>query len=358
MKKVIALVLALIMVFGLAACGGGGGSNNNNSAEAPKWPDGDVTLYFPYDESSLTAINASTMAAWITDQTGKKAEVEYNKTANGWNLAEKMLKADADGLTLMIVGLDALTGYVKGDWTTAPYDASKFQIVTGFTQPYPYSGCMLITQADAPYSTWAELEAYAKEHKDEVLVADRAGSIMTTKLKSLFNQTGLSEYVHWVPASSDSVKTGIDPSNRSINIAIFDEASAVKYLQDPEKYKAIINCRHDNDFSYYPAETKGLDDIKKVPTLLDVFGKEKAEQYNVPNTTAIICRAEVPAETVAQIKAVCDALGNVEKSDATDSFYVRQRVNGGTSKYYAFNAADIQKEWERLVPIIKEIEGK
>ena len=357
MKKVIALVLALLMVFGLAACGNGGGGNNNQ-AEAPKWPDGDVTLFFPYDESSLTAVNATTMADWIREQTGKKAEVEYNKTANGWNLAEKMLKEDADGLTLMVVGLDALTGYVKGDWKNAPFDTTKFQIVTGFTQPYPYSGCMLITQADAPYSTWAELEAYAKEHKDEVLVADRAGSIMTTKHKSLFNQTGLSEYVHWVPASSDSVKTGIDPSNRSINIAIFDETSAVKYLQDPEHYKAIINCRPDNDFSYYAADTKGLDLIKKVPTLFDVFGKEKAEQYNVPNTTAIICRAEVPAEVVAQIKAVCDALGNVEKSEDANSFYVRQRVNGGTSKYYAFDAADIQKEWQRLEPVIKTIEGK
>ncbi len=354
MKKVIALVLALIMVFGLAACGGGGG---NNSAEV-KWPAGDVTLYFPYDESSLTGVNASTMAKWITDQTGKKADVEYNKTANGWNLAEKMLKEDPDGLTIMVVGLDALTGYVKGDWTNAPFDASKFQIITGFTQPYPYSGCMLITQADAPYNTWSELEAYAKAHKDEVLVADRAGSIMTTKLKSLFNQTGLSEYVHWVPASSDSVKTGIDPSNRSINIAIFDETSAVKYLQEPEKYKAIINCRPDNDFSYYDPATKGLDLIQKVPTLLDVFGKETAEQYNVPNTTAMICRADVPAEIVAQIKAVCDALGDVPKSDDDNSFYKLQRVNGGTSKYYAFNAADIQKEWQRLEPVIRTIEGK
>ena len=357
MKKVIALVLALLMVFGLAACGSNGGGGNNQ-AETPKWPDGDVTLFFPYDESSLTAVNATTMADWIREQTGKKAEVEYNKTANGWNLAEKMLKEDPDGLTLMVVGLDALTGYVKGDWTTAPFDTAKFQIVTGFTQPYPYSGCMLITQADAPYSTWAELEAYAKEHKDEVLVADRAGSIMTTKLKSLFNQTGLSEYVHWVPATSDSVKTGIDPTNRSSNIAIFDETSAVKYLQDPTNYKAIINCRPDNDFSYYAADTNGLDLIKKVPTLFDVFGKEKAEQYNVPNTTAIICRSDVPAETVAQIKAVCDALGNVEKSDDTNSFYVRQRVNGGTSKYYAFDAADIQKEWQRLEPVIRTIEGK
>ena len=176
MKKVIALVLALIMVFGLAACG----SKKNETAA---WPSGDVTLYFPYDESSLTAVNATTMADWINNQTGKKAEVEYNKTASGWNLAEKMLKADADGLTLMVVGLDALTGYVKGDWANAPYDTTKFQIVTGFTQPYPYSGCMLITQADAPYNTWAELEAYAKANPDTVLVADRAGSIMTTKLK-------------------------------------------------------------------------------------------------------------------------------------------------------------------------------
>jgi tripartite-type tricarboxylate transporter receptor subunit TctC len=357
MKKVIALVLALIMVFGLAACGNGGGSNNNQ-AEAPKWPDGDVTLFFPYDESSLTAVNATTMADWIREQTGKKAEVEYNKTANGWNLAEKLLKADADGLTLMVVGLDALTGYVKGDWKNAPFDTTKFQIVTGFTQPYPYSGCMLITQADAPYNNWAELEAYAKANPDTVNVADRAGSIMTTKLKSLFNQTGLSKYVHWTPATSDSVKTGIDPANKSINIAIFDETSAAKYLQQPDKYKAIINCRADNDFSYYAADTNGLDLISKVPTLLDVFGKEKAEQYNVPNTTAIICRAEVPAEVVKQIKEVCDKLGTVEKSDDDTSFYKRQRVNGGTSKYYTWPSEDIQKEWQRLEPVIREIEGK
>ena len=355
MKKVIALVLALLMVFGLAACGNGGGGNN--AAEA-KWPDGDVTLFFPYDESSLTAVNATTMADWIREQTGKKAEVEYNKTANGWNLAEKLLKEDADGLTLMVVGLDALTGYVKGDWKNAPFDTTKFQIVTGFTQPYPYSGCMLITQADAPYSNWAELEAYAKANPDKVNVADRAGSIMTTKLKSLFNQTGLSKYVHWTPATSDSVKTGIDPANKSINIAIFDETSAAKYLQQPDKYKAIINCRADNDFSYYDASTNGLDLISKVPTLLDVFGKEKAEQYNVPNTTAIICRAEVPAEVVKQIKEVCDKLGTVEKSDDDASFYKRQRVNGGTSKYYTWPSEDIQKEWQRLEPVIREIEGK
>ena len=338
MKKVIALVLALLMIFTLASCG-----------------KKTLVLYYPYDESSLTAVNATVMRDWLAEQLPDyKVEVEYNKTASGWNLAEKMLKAKADGNTLMIVGLDALTGYVKGDWKYAPTDTSQFNIVTGFTQPYPYSGCMLITQANAPYSTWAELESYAKAHNKEVKVADRAGSIMTTKLKSLFNQTGLSQYVTWTPATSDSVKTGI--ANGEINVAIFDETSAVKYLTDTANYKAIINCRADNNFDYYDPATKGLDLIKKVPTLLDVFGAAKAEQYNVPNTTAIICKAGTPADTIAALKKAIDGLGDVPQSTDDNSFYVRQRVNGGTSKYYTWPSADILKEWTRLLPVITTIE--
>ena len=338
MKKVIAIVLALLMVFALASCG-----------------KKTITLYYPYDETSLTALNATVMRDWLEEQLGKdyKVEVEYNKTASGWNLAEKMLNAKADGTKFMIIGLDALTGYVKGDWKQSPADPNQFTIVTGFTQPYPYSGCMLITQAGSPYSNWAELEAYAKAHPREVNVADRAGSIMTTKLKSLFKQTGLYDYVNWTPATSDSVKTGI--TNGQINIAIFDETSAVKYLKDTANYKAIINCRADNNFDYYDQNLDGLNLIKAVPTLKDVF-PAKADQYNVPNTTAVICKAGTPADVVAAMKKAMDALGDVPASTDENSFYVRQRVNGGTSKYYTWPSEDILKEWQRLLPVIEQIE--
>ena len=353
MKKVIALILALAMVFALAACGG---KKNEGGNTAAKWPNGEIDFFYPYSESSPTAVNAGVMNDWLTEKTGVRVTPTYDSTGNGWKLAQDLLAAPADGQTLMVIGGDALEAIQQGIWQEDITDESKFTVVTGFVQPNPSVGCMIITQKDSPYNTWAELEAYAKAHPDEVKVADRAGSVMTIKLKSLFNQTGLSKYVHWSPAKGSSeVKTGIDPANGTFNIAIFEESQAVAYLQQPEKYKAIINCRPDNDFSYYPEGTKGLDLIKAVPTLADVFGAEKAVQYNVPNTSAIICKAGTPAEIVAQIKAAVDALGDVEKSTDEKSWYVRQRVSGGTSKYYTWPAADILNEWKRLTPIVKEI---
>ena len=78
MKKVIALLLALLMVFGLAACGtpSNNSGNGNTQPETPKWPADAVTLYFPYNESSATAQNANVLADWIREQTGAKVEVE------------------------------------------------------------------------------------------------------------------------------------------------------------------------------------------------------------------------------------------------------------------------------------------
>jgi tripartite-type tricarboxylate transporter receptor subunit TctC len=366
MKKVIALVLALAMVFALAACASNNGGSNtantnaggNNAAPAAKaWPEDDIEILLGYNESSPTAINAGVLGDWIHEKTGKNVELRYDATGNGANLVTDLLKGETNGTQMMVIGLDAQSAFNKNMWKDDPTDATKFAVVTGFIEPYPYSGCILLTQESQPYSTWKELEEYVKkpENKGKVTVADRAGSIMTTKIKSLFNQTGLSEYITWAPTDSAGAKTGLLGGN--INIIILDETAAGAMLASPEnKVKAIVNCRADNNFDYYPAATKNLDIIKKVPTLLDVFGKEKAEQYNVPNTSAIIVKAGTPAETIAQMKAVIDALGNEKESTDDKSYYVRQRNQGGTSKFYAFDGAEVMKEWQRLAPIVKEIE--
>jgi len=388
MKKVIALVLALVLVLGLAACGTNGGNTtpannaggnttpannasgnttpaNNaggNEAADVKWPDGPIDLFVPYDESSPTGINIGPLQAWIAEQTGVRCEPTYDKSGDGWKLAQDLLAAPADGQTLMIVGLDAITSYQNhvlgnsaGAWEADVTDPAQFTIVAGMIQPYPYVGCIIVTQADESYSTWEEFVKYVKDNAGKVNVADRAGSIMTTKLKSLFIQEGLYDLVHWTPASSSEVKTGIDPANNSIDIAIFEESQAVTYLEQSDKYKGLINCRPDNDYSYYAADTKGLDLIKAVPTFETVFGKEKAVQYNVPNTSAIICKAGTDPAVVAKIKATIDALGDVPESTDEKSFYVRQRVSGGSSKYYTWPSEDILKEWQRLAPLIKTI---
>ena len=365
MKKVIALLLALLMVFGLAACGtpSNNSGNGNTQPETPKWPADAVTLYFPYNESSATAQNANVLADWIREQTGAKVEVEFNATGNGEALAQKLLKEDADGLQIMAIGLDALTAFHEGVWSNDPTDTSKFTIVTGMIQPYPYSGCMLITQKDSPFDDWESLvkqieaypyPTYSAAKDGHVTVANRTGSIMTTKIKALFIQAGLYDKVEWVTCNRDELSVGIE--NGAIQVSIHDETNAAKsYLSQPDKYKGIINCRADNEFGYYPADTANLDLIKAVPTLLDVFGKDKAESYNVPNTTALIVKAGTDPAIVAQIKECIDGLENVPQSTDEKSFYVRQRNQGGTSKYYTWPAADILTEWQRLSAIIKDI---
>lgn len=367
MKKVIAALLVLAMVFALAACGGGGNTapaqqntaTNTNAAtnttpEAPKWPNGEVTIYEGYEEGSLTDINVQTIRDWIIAKTGAKVTIEADKNGGGANLANKLIKAEPDGQTMMLIGMNCISNYYNKIWTVNPADTSLFKVCCGMIQPNPRTGCMVLTQEDAPYSNWAEFEKYVKENPKKVTVMSIAGKVMDIKLKSLLNQTGLSQYVTWFPTNSADATTGL--LGGTINIVILEENDAAKHLVNPDsKVKAIINCRPDDDFSNYDANTPNLDVIKSVPTLTQVFGAEKAEQYNVPNTSAFVVPANTPDEIVAQIRAVVDPLDSEPKSDDANSFYARCRINGGTSKYYAYSPEETLAEWVRIDPIIKAI---
>ena len=361
MKKVIAMLMVLAMVFGLAACGGGNttpnnASNGNNAApEAAKWPDGkEITILSGYEAGSLTDVNIVTIADWIKQETGAKVTIENDKNGGGANLAVKLSKAKGDGLTLMLFGMNCISNYHNKIWTVSPTDESLFKVVCGAIQPYPYSGCMLLTHQDNPYNTWEELEKYINENPGKVTVMDIPGKVMDSKTKSIFIQRGLADKVTW--AATSSAQSSSDLLGNIINIVMLDETTAAKYLADPaNKVKAIINCRPDDDFSYYPANTANLDIIKKVPTLAQVFGAADAEKYNIPNTSCFVVPASTPDDIVAQIKAVIDKIGDEKESSDPNSFYQRCRINGGTSKYYTWDGKTIMKEYKRIDPILKQI---
>ncbi len=358
MKKVIAILLALVMVFALAACGSNGNNNaapENNSAEAPKWPSGDITMYMGYNESSPTAVGTETIAKWLREQTGVKVETVYDANGSGANLVTDLLNSESNGTAIMQVGTDALTAYAQGIWPVDFTDSTKFQMVTGTIQPYPLTGCTLLTQANAPYNTWDEMVEYAKAHPQEITVADRAGSIMTTKLKSLFNQTGVSQYITWTPTDSSGAKAGLLGGN--INIIILDETTATSYYKEGanQNVKALLNLRIDkSDFDLYPEGSADVETMKTVPTLTDVFGAEKAKQYMVANYSIFITKADVPAEIVAQMKACIDAIADV---DTSSPFYAEQRATGGTAKFYTWPAEEIMTYYKSLIPVIQDIEA-
>lgn len=379
MKKIIALVLALALALALCACGGAkteapkteapkteapkaeapkteAPKAEEPKAEAPKaeepkpevkWPNGELTIYSGYQVGSLTDVNLHTIADWITKETGETVKIESNDTAGGATLALKLTKAKPDGQTIMAIGMNCISNFYNGTWEVNPADSTKFKIVAGSIQPFPDSGCMILTQKDAPYSTWEELAKYAEEHPGEVTVASIAGKVMDIKMKAIFNGTGVAKNIRWAPTKSAEATAALLGGN--INCVMLDETTAVQYLEDGS-CKALINCRADEDFSTY-GDNPVVAKIKDIPTLVDVFGADAAK-YMVPNRSMFVAPADTPDEICAAIAKVID---KIDEEPAGSEFYDRCRVNGGTSKYYTWPGDEVMAEWARLDPIIKEI---
>lgn len=342
MKKVLALVLALALVFALAACG----NKDSQKKGSDEWPNGEIKILAGYSVGSLTDVNIHTIADWITAKTGAKVTIVNNDVGGGANLANELVAAEPDGLTLMVIGMNTISNYYNGTWSVNPADSSKFKIACGFIQPDPDSGCMILTQADAPYSNWEELAEYAEAHPGEVTVASIAGKVMDIKMKAIFNGTGLSSKIRWVSTDNAGATAGLLGDN--IDLVMLDEATACSYLKDGS-CKAIINCRYLDDYSgYEEGEDKTL--IMSVPTLKDVFGAE-GENYMVPNRSMFCVPAGTPDEVVAQICAIVDELGNETEGE----WYERCTANGGTSIYRTWDGKEVMAEWARLDPVIKEI---
>ena len=390
MKRILALLLALTLVFALAACGSKSETKTDEPAKteepaktdepakteepaktdepakteepapaAATWPNGEVTILAGYSVGSLTDVNIHTIADWITEKTGVTVKIVNDDVGGGANLANELVNAAPDGQTLMLIGMNCISNYYNGTWAVNPADSTKFKVACGSIQPLPDSGCVILTQADAPYNTWDELAAYAAANPKTVTVASIAGKVMDIKMKALFNGTGVADNIRWAPTDNKGATAGLLGGN--INVVILDETTAAGYLADPaNNVKAIINCRADNDFSYYEGldtiSAENLALIKAIPTLLDVFGADKAQAYMVPNRSMFVVPAGTPDEIVAAIAAVIDPIANeVDDPNNDNDFYSRCRINGGTSKYYTWPGEEISAEWGRLDPIIKAI---
>ena len=111
MKRILAIVLALAVIFGLSACSSNAsnantanntnaGNDTNTENEAPDtavWPDGDVKIYLSYPAGSIQDFGATGVKNWIADKGGVNVTVEYGDADGGTDLMRHLAKADPDG---------------------------------------------------------------------------------------------------------------------------------------------------------------------------------------------------------------------------------------------------------------------
>jgi len=130
MKKILALLLAIVMIFGMTACGGTEAESNNSEFEVPaeKW-DGSLPLVAEGEDNVITiAINTSTnvldydtnaYTLWLEEQTGVDIEfVQFAGKAGDVRTQLSLMMAGGEELPDILMcgsAIDKITGEEYGD---------------------------------------------------------------------------------------------------------------------------------------------------------------------------------------------------------------------------------------------------
>lgn len=164
MKKFLAMILALAMVFCLGACGGSGSSDDDASDEA--WaPDDNITMIVSYKAGNGTDLTARVLAQYAEKYLGQTIVIENLEGGSGAIGWTALSQAEPDGLTIGFVNLPNFnSSIVNAADTGVMYTVDDF---TAICNHVTETSCVLVA-ANSPFNTIEELVAYAKEHPGEL----------------------------------------------------------------------------------------------------------------------------------------------------------------------------------------------
>ena len=252
MKKILAIILALVMVLGLAACGTPAPANNaapeNNAAPADnntntqpsasaEWPK-EIKVLIPATAGSPVDSAARLMMKYLGEKTGSTFVPENDATGNGLHALETLRTAKNDGSTLMFLGVATCILPATHVYDYMLTDEANFTIC-GPMIGQANTGSVWLTQADAPYDTIEDMVKYIKDHPGEVVMGKSSGNLQEVKIKMFCNKFGLDDSnVRFVQSSNDELTTGL--LNGSINVGVQGEALAAQLIAEG-KIKGLAN---------------------------------------------------------------------------------------------------------------------
>ena len=174
MKKYLALILALCMVFALCACGSTAeapaapaadateapAAGDGSSAEATGWaPDGPVTMIVSYKAGNGTDVTARILAKYAEKYVGQTIVIENVDGGSGSLGWSQLAAADTDGMTIGFMNLPNFnSSIVKGLGT---YTTEDFAAICNHVTE---TSLVLVRADDDRFATIDDLVAYAKEN--------------------------------------------------------------------------------------------------------------------------------------------------------------------------------------------------
>lgn len=173
MKKKIALLLVMSMVFMLCACGGGAQNaeqSGQENAEGTWQPDSPVTMIVSYKAGNGTDLTARILAQYAEKYIGQTIVIENVDGGSGSIGWSKLAEAEADGMTIGFINLPNFnSSIVKGLGT---YTTDDF---TAICNHVTETSIVVVRADDDRFQTIEDLVAYGQAN-DGKLIASTNGA--------------------------------------------------------------------------------------------------------------------------------------------------------------------------------------
>lgn len=298
----------------------GGGATEE--AGDVSWPKSAVQLLVPSKAGGVTDIFTRYVQESLQKSTGGNfATVNYDTEAVGY---ENLRSAKPDGNTLLFQHSTLICKYLTG---AVDYDPMKeFRIVGEVANMGDQA---IICSPDAPYSTWAEFVAYAKEHPGEINTAIATNGTTHFIFGQVQKNCGIELNLVECSAEADkltSVAGGIiDVANCSLgNAKEYEAAGKIKVLgllgagvADPnypdwEPITDVIWASH--LYCFAPADTddataQAINQALKSLTEDANYAEETAKIGGAPEWYDLETCEKDFADTMAELSEVATSLG-------------------------------------------------
>ena len=172
MKKLFAMMLSLLMVFSLVACGA---KPNDTSTDDPStdgdktldWPTSNIEVVVPYNPGGDTDTYARALLEDLSSTLGVTVSITNMTGSSGAVAAEYVQAAEPDGNTVLFWHSSMLTNKIFGN---ADYSYEAYENANILVQNGSY-----FVFCSPKWSSFDELIAYAKENPGKVIAGGTNG---------------------------------------------------------------------------------------------------------------------------------------------------------------------------------------
>jgi tripartite-type tricarboxylate transporter receptor subunit TctC len=158
------------------------------ASAADNYPTRPIKLLIPFPPAGITDLSGRIVAEGLRAKLGQAVVTENKPGANGVIGLHELLKADADGYTLMVGNVGSVVLNYALD-SKASFDPMKDMVPIAGTAEYATT---MVVNKDVPANSVKEFVAYAKSHQGELTYGSTGeGSLANLSTMLFMRQTGV-----------------------------------------------------------------------------------------------------------------------------------------------------------------------